>query len=200
MVDLTSSYAGASQQNTPVSNHQRISYTGLPWRTLVISATVFLVTVVIYLGMVFGLEPYLKNQIDHETQRMDELTSNINQSQQKAALDFYSQLYNISILLKSRVDVSPFFAAIEAHTPSDVVLSTASVDVLRGQKAHIVGSASSFDSILASASSWRADTALIKDVSLNTIGIASGATAVAKGTTFSMDVTFAPGVFNQKTY
>jgi|GEM_PF-6317461 Tfp pilus assembly protein PilN len=174
------------------------SHAGLPWRTLVVSVVIFAVTVFIYVGMAFGFEQYLNRQIAAQTQQLDQLTSGMNQAQQKTSLNFYSQLYNIGTLQKSRVDITPFFTALESHTPSGVVLTGAKLEILRGQKVQLTGTAASFDSVLASAASWRGDVQNVAGVSLDTMGTAAGALGIGK--TFSMGVTFTPSAFQSSVH
>lgn len=177
---------------------------GLPWRTLVVSLIILGVTVLIYLGMIFGMQPYLEHQIAKQEGQLDQMTSSMSQNEQKAALNFYSQLYNISVLLKQRVDIMPFFAVLEAHTPGDITLTGATVDILRGQKAQLSGTALTPDAVVAMAAAMRSDTSTISGVSINTVSaptqLAGGVAGAARGFTFSMDVSFFAKAFQTATH
>lgn len=159
---------------------------------LIASIVVLALTLLIYLGMTFGFEPYLNGQVTAQTAQLNQLTSSMDQAQQQASLNFYSQLYNISMLTASRVDVLPLFSSLEAHTPDGVRLTGAQADVTRGQ-VELAGTAPSFDAVIASAASWRSDQN-VTNVVLENMKTASGPGAT--GITFAMRVVFAPGVFN----
>ncbi len=195
MADISSSYSSPIPPRPGSRGVSLNADAGFPWRMLVASVVVFVLTLLIYLGMAFGFEPYLKGQVTAQTAQLNQLTSSMDQTQQQASLNFYSQLYNISKLTASRVDVLPLFSSLEAHTPDGVRLTGAQADLTRGQ-VELAGTAPSFDAVIASAASWRGDQN-VTNVVLENMKTTSGPGAA--GVTFSMRIVFASGVFNIAT-
>ena len=60
-----------------------------PWRVLILTFTVFIFTVLIYFGMVFGYGPYLKSKTRSLDQKISVLNQSVDETQQKQIITFF---------------------------------------------------------------------------------------------------------------
>lgn len=93
---------------------------GWPWRLLVFVIIVFGVTTATYLGMSLGYKPYLNSRIKDLDNQITNLTKQIDVTQQKNLINFYSQLVNIKSMLDSHPAVSKLFDFLEKNTYQQV--------------------------------------------------------------------------------
>lgn len=87
-----------------------------PWRVLILTFTVFIFTVLIYFGMVFGYGPYLKSKTRSLDQKISVLNQSVDEAQQKQIITFFSQMTNIQTLLSNHKTFSQIFDFIERST------------------------------------------------------------------------------------
>ncbi len=98
--------------------------TGLPWRLLLLAFIIFGAVVFIYLGMIFGYEPYIDSQFKKVEQEISELNASIEKEQQKNLIEFYSQLVNIQELFNSHILTSNIFDFLEKNTYPSVYFTS----------------------------------------------------------------------------
>jgi len=87
-----------------------------PWRVLILTFTVFIFTVLIYFGMVFGYGPYLKSKTRSLDQKISVLNQSVDETQQKQIITFFSQMTNIQTLLSKHKTFSQIFDFVERST------------------------------------------------------------------------------------
>ena len=98
--------------------------TGWPWRLLVISLIILGSMMAIYFGITLGFKSYLDSKIQDTDNKMDKLVKSVSDEQQKNILNFYSQLNNISDLLKSRNEATNYLAFLERNVLKNVYLNS----------------------------------------------------------------------------
>lgn len=99
------------------------SFSGL----ITFSIGMFILLVVIYLGIIFGYDPYLNSQLSQTNTQMNNLVKSIPGDQQASLLKFYSGLSNVQVLLKNHTAFSPFFTWLEKNTESNVYYTNLSI-------------------------------------------------------------------------
>jgi uncharacterized protein YpmB len=99
------------------------SFSGL----ITFSIGIFILLVVIYLGIIFGYDPYLNSQLSQTNTQMNNLVKSIPGDQQASLLKFYSGLSNVQVLLKNHTAFSPFFTWLEKNTESNVYYTNLSI-------------------------------------------------------------------------
>lgn len=87
-----------------------------PWRILILTLVVFIFTVLIYFGMLFGYGPYLKSKTRTLDQKLSVLNQSVDEIQQKQIITFFSQMTNIQTLLSKYKTFSQIFDFIERNT------------------------------------------------------------------------------------
>jgi hypothetical protein len=95
---------------------------------LMFSATVFFLTVAIFLGLQFGYHAYLTNQNADFQQQIDSFAVQVPADQQERLVAFYSQLQNLNTLLDKHVIVSQVFPWIENSTITTVSFTKISLN------------------------------------------------------------------------
>ncbi|MBI4993774.1 hypothetical protein HZC33_02350 [Candidatus Wolfebacteria bacterium] len=124
-----------------------------PWRLLSFSAIIFGFALFIYLGMVFGYEPYLNSQAGNLNQKISALNQSIDENQQKQIIGFYSQLVNIQDLLKTHKPISSIFDLIEKNTYQSVSYSNLRMSVA-DKEIRIDGSAPDYETLIKEVALW----------------------------------------------
>lgn len=73
-------------------------------RILMLSSSIFLISLAAYLGILFGYQPYLKSQLDETQLQIETFAQRIPVDQQQKIINFYSQLANLrSLLAKQKI-------------------------------------------------------------------------------------------------
>ncbi|MEK7187818.1 MAG: hypothetical protein AAB691_03155 [Patescibacteria group bacterium] len=91
-------------------------------RVLLFSATFFILSFGIYLGIQFGYKPYLENQIAGLEKEIADFSKQVPERDQDELISFYSQLDNLSTLLKKQSMPSKSFSWLEENTNVNVQL------------------------------------------------------------------------------
>jgi hypothetical protein len=177
--------------SVPAPRPQSSASTRNPWRLLFLSIIVFSLAAVIYAGMDFGYKPYLQGEIKKIDGKIDALSQSMNADQQKGVLDLYSQLYNIDMLSKSRVNASRIFALIEQDTDSLITLTAFDLDARSGS-GKIDGIAPDFDMVVRELSSLKQDPNVEEAI---LVSAEKGADKDNGKVKFSIKATFAPSLF-----
>lgn len=102
---------------------------GAPWRLLIISAVLFILCVVIFLGMDFGYTPYLNSEIQKADASIADLSKTLKDGQQKDVVRLYSQLYNVNSLYASHVYPSRIFSFLEKEILPTVRIISLDADI-----------------------------------------------------------------------
>lgn len=114
---------------------------------LIFTFTLFFLTLFVYLGLRFGLIPYLESEVADLGQRIEGLRSQISTEDQRGLSDFYSRLVNVKTLLGKHVYASPIFAWVEQNIEGNVFLSRFALSV-PNQTVTIDMSARSFNDMI----------------------------------------------------
>ncbi len=96
---------------------------GWSGRLLMFSSTIFFIVAAIYIGIVYGNQPFLRSQIDEVSNRMSTLAQEIPSDDQAKIFTFYSQIANIKTLLAKHVITSRLFEWLERQTSANVSFS-----------------------------------------------------------------------------
>lgn len=76
---------------------------GWPWRFFMISFVIFLSSILIYLGLVFGYEPFLKNEIAKKDQAIAQSGAEVSKDDQDKFIQIYSKVINIKSLIDNHI-------------------------------------------------------------------------------------------------
>ena len=117
---------------------------GWPWRLLVLACFIFGITLVIFLGMKFGYEPYLDKKIKTLDAEIDKLNQSFTQSQVDNFIKFYSQLSNLKILLNNHIFGSNILKFLEENSLKNLTYSGLDLDVSR-KETKLSGTISSYE-------------------------------------------------------
>ncbi len=115
-----------------------------PWRVLILTLVIFIFSVLIYFGMIFGYKPYLKSQTRNLEQKISVLNQSIDETQQKQIVTFFSQMVNIQSLLSGHKYFSSIFDFIEKNTHQKITYSDLKFNVSE-MDIKIEGTAPSYD-------------------------------------------------------
>ncbi|MDE2079655.1 MAG: hypothetical protein KGI73_04725 [Patescibacteria group bacterium] len=100
---------------------------------LMFASTVFVITLVVYFGLVYGYTPYLQAQRDKLDQQIQTFSEQVPAADQEKIIGFYSQIANIQTLLSGHVLSTPVFGWLESHTSPNVYYAGLQVDVAGGK-------------------------------------------------------------------
>lgn len=89
---------------------------GWPWRLLVLSLVTLTMVILSYFGLLYGYQPYLKNQIQETEAKSAKLSSEISATDKDQFIKSYSQLANLQGILKNHIFGSQFFPFLEKLT------------------------------------------------------------------------------------
>ncbi len=95
-------------------------------RVLLFSATFFILSLGIFLGIQFGYRPFLEGQVLQLDKDIKNFSDQVSPAQQEELVTFYSQLDNLSNLLAHQVQTSKVFQWIETNTNTQVQLTSLS--------------------------------------------------------------------------
>jgi len=106
---------------TPQTSHEADAVSdsesiGVPWRILLMSATLFGLSVFVYFGLKFGYTNYLEARADTLDQNMNSLATEVSEEDQERLINFYSQLVNLSKVLDRHVFSGNLFSFLERNT------------------------------------------------------------------------------------
>lgn len=87
---------------------------------LFFSGGILFLSILIYAGLAFGYEPYLKNQLASTQSKVSTLDQSISASEQAQLIGFYSQIANLQTLLANHTYPSQIFSWLEKNTEANV--------------------------------------------------------------------------------
>lgn len=100
---------------------------------------ILLVVLVIWLGMAYGYEPYINQQLTAQADQINKLGQAIAPDDQTNLINFYSQLSNLRTLLRNHTDVSALFPWLEKSTEANVYYTSFAFS--QGNQIALTGSA-----------------------------------------------------------
>jgi len=93
---------------------------GLPWRLLIFSIFIFVLALIVYFGLSLGYQSYLNSQSADLDQEINQLGSEVSQSDQQRFIQFYSQLVNLKEVLDAHPFAANIFTFLERNTHTAV--------------------------------------------------------------------------------
>jgi len=106
---------------------------GWSFQILMVSGTIFFITLAIYFGMLVGYKPFFTRQLNDVERQIEEFTKKIPEKSREDIIIFYSQLSNLSTLLKKQPKITRLLPWVESHTHPRVVLTGLSADTTKQQ-------------------------------------------------------------------
>ena len=165
---------------------------GLPSKLLMFSVSIFIITLVVYLGMIFGYEPYLNAQLDKLNNQISVASSQISPSDQSQLVGYISQISNVKALLDNHVTASALLNYLEKNTDTNVYFNRLSLTTFNNQ-AQLSGMAQTMNDLVGQLAVWQSSPS-ITEVDFNQIS------AVPQGGfSFGATLTFQPSfLINQQ--
>ncbi len=102
---------------------------GWPWKILIFMVLFCTTTVLGYLGLIFGYQPFLESSIVNAQNKIDNLASEVSLQDQKDFLKFYSQVINLRTILADHVSLKNFFIFLEKETNQRVAFEVLSLNI-----------------------------------------------------------------------
>lgn len=102
---------------------------------IMFAATLFVITLAIFLGIRFGYQPYLNSRIAGLNARIAQFGQEVPVAEQDRIAQFYSQVVNLRGLLGKHVATSGFLVWLERTTVRDVALTKVHLNVTNRQVA-----------------------------------------------------------------
>ncbi len=126
---------------------QEPSATPGPYKELlVLSGALFLLMIVLYVGLAFGYQPYLKREVQDIDKKIQTYSQQIPPEDQKITADFYSALTNLKQLLSTHTRVLPVMGFLERTVMPNVYYNKVSVNTMSNQ-ANVAGIAKNLEDI-----------------------------------------------------
>jgi hypothetical protein len=115
-----------------------------PWRLIIFSFLLFLISLTVYGALVFGYRPDLEKKIVEHDAELAELARVVPEAEQKRFLTFYAQLVNLKEALSEHVVSTSVFSWLESHTNANVFFNTVNLDT-SARELTLAGIAESFE-------------------------------------------------------
>ena len=161
---------------------------GWAFGAILFSGGILFLVVIIYLGLVYGYQPYLEKQISTTQGQLSTLNNSIAPTDQTNLINFYSQISNLKTLLKKHVLSSQLFTWLEKNTEANVYYQSLALST--GYKVNIIGHAISESDINQQISIFESSPE-VKSVSVSNVGLAQG----TSGWNFTVLLTMNPSLF-----
>ena len=120
---------------------------GWPWRLFLFSLILFALALFVYLGIIWGYEPYLRAQRQSLDQKITEIGGVINESDRENFVNFFSQLVNLQDLLNSHIKGSNIYSFLEKNTNQGVYYEGGNLSVAE-RYLRLDGIARSYDNLI----------------------------------------------------
>ena len=115
-----------------------------PWRILIISIVLFVVSIVVFVGIEFGYIPYLINESESLDSELASLNQTFRGEAQEDVFNLFSQIYNVQALFNQEASLSSIPEFLEGITHASITLQEARVNFKDGNIA-LQGVAPSYD-------------------------------------------------------
>ena len=102
---------------------------------LLFSGALFLISVIVYGGVVLGYKPHFEARMKKMNDQIQAFTQQIPLAQQEKITSFYAQLSSIKKLLDQHALLTPFLGWLQGHTQTNIFYRQFSVDVPTGKVA-----------------------------------------------------------------
>jgi len=119
---------------------------GWPWRLFIFSLILFALVVFVYLGIIWGYEPYLRAQRQSLDQKITEIGGAISEADRENFVNFFSQLVNLQNLLDSHIKGSNIYSFLEKNTNQGVYYEGGNLSVAE-RYLRLDGIARSYDNL-----------------------------------------------------
>lgn len=120
---------------------------GWPWKIFVFSIILFGLVLFIYLGIIWGYQPYLKAQEQSLDKKINEIGGQISQQDRENFINFYSQLINLQGLLNRHIKGSNIYNFLEKNTEQGVYYEGANLSATE-HNISLTGVARSYDNLV----------------------------------------------------
>jgi Tfp pilus assembly protein PilN len=163
---------------------------GMPAKLLMFSVSIFIITLVIYLGMVFGYEPYLNAQLNKINNQISITGSQISPTDQTQLINYISQITNLKAIFNNHVISSNLLSYLEKNTDPNVYFNRLSLTVFNNQ-VQLSGLAKSMDDLIGQLAAWQSSSAITR-VDFSQISY------TPQGFSFSATLIFQPGFLTKQ--
>lgn len=102
-------------------------------RLLMFSSTLFVLSLVAYLGLVYGYQPYLQGEIQEVDRRIKTDLQKIPATDREKIIVFFSQLSNLRSILEKHPSPSAVFALLEATTHPNIYYTQMALNTGRNE-------------------------------------------------------------------
>lgn len=163
---------------------------GWPWRFFALGLVVFMIALLVYFGMSFGLKAFLNSEIESYKQKKAGLEQSIDIASQEQLIKVYSQYANIKNLTANRKSAADIFDFLEKNTYSDVSYTSFSFNIAN-RETSLYGVASDHQTFVKQVALLE-DSPMLEKVVLDSINF--GETGKTKS---SVDTKFVPSNQNE---
>ncbi len=119
---------------------------GWPWRFFMVSFVIFLASILVYLGLAFGYEPFLDSQIQKVEDEINARAASVSKENQDKFIQVYSQMINIKSLLDAHIFPSSVLTLLEQKTHPRVYFIGANLKSAE-RELELDGSAANFSAL-----------------------------------------------------
>ncbi|MDR3582171.1 MAG: hypothetical protein P4L67_02760 [Candidatus Pacebacteria bacterium] len=161
---------------------------------MLFSVGVIALVAVIYLGMKFGYEPYLNNQISQAQDQVAKADQAVSVGDEQQIVGFYSQIANLKTALANHVYSSQFLSWLQNNTEANVYYQT--LDLSSGNRVSIKGVGKTEADVNQQIAIFES-ASVVKSVVVSNIAIAQ---SPAVGFGFSATLTMATSAFSGGTF
>jgi len=102
---------------------------GWPWRLFIFSVVLLALTILIYLGIIFGYQSYLQSQKNSLDKKINEIGGIISETDRNNFVNFFSQLVNLQGLLENHIKGSNIYSFLEKNTNQGVYYEDATLSL-----------------------------------------------------------------------
>ncbi|MEK7174147.1 MAG: hypothetical protein AAB759_00600 [Patescibacteria group bacterium] len=164
---------------------------GWSGRLLMFSSAIFFIAAAVYVGIVYGNQPFLESQLGEVSNRMNALAQEIPADDQTKIFTFYSQIANIKTLLGKHVITSRLFEWLERQTSANVSFNRFAFTRGRNE-AVLSGVAKTVDDFIQQVQVFQAQSE-VKSVNFKNLSVLEKG-----GWQFDMTLEFSPDFFEAK--
>ena len=172
-------------------NNERFSYqefsSGGPWRLLLFLFIIFTAAFLLYIGLLYGYQPFLRGLIEDKKTELNGLSVQIESTDQKSFIAFYSQVVNLRELLTTHIFSSKLFPLLETLTSAQVQYQNVSFSTAE-KTVTLDGFAESYEALARQMAIYRSGRGIQKVV-------LEGTQASDRGVRFSARLTLDPDFY-----
>ncbi|MBI4085377.1 MAG: hypothetical protein HY432_02650 [Candidatus Liptonbacteria bacterium] len=153
-------------------SEKRVQTSGWSGRLMMFSGTVFFLSVAVYVGLIYGYEPYLESRVADLDKQIQTFAQQVPPEDQQKLISFYSQIANLQNILSEHIISSQVFDWLEKNTEASVYYSKFVLLSLTNEIS-LRGFSRTADDFAAQLSVFQNDP-LIEKVAINSFTISSG--------------------------